>query len=378
MKRSRKTLFALLLALVMTLGLAATAWATGGDATVDLPDDFIEQTPNDPMVYKIPFTKTVKLDGNTGPGTTDFRLEIFNIGNTNEDGYRDVTYTATVTTTGAGSYDGELVISGPAQQVHEFVSEGFYVREVNGGASGWTYSEDMYYAFFSIDASDGNNVRTLTLYPAHKTDNGYVWDRGNPVDRMSFTNSYTENLRTVEVPFTKTVKLGGNTGPGTTDFTIAVCDVGAHDLSYYTDVTYKVVITTNGAGGYDGKLVISGPADKVGEFVSEGFYVREVNDNLSGWTYSDAVWYINANGEIRPAKTEKGENGEVYFREVDGANTESKMTFENTYTYNTSYTTPDVKPTSSPKTFDAGVALYGVSTLLSLTGTALVIKRKNG
>ena len=33
MKRSRKTLFALLLALVMTLGLAATAWATEGDET---------------------------------------------------------------------------------------------------------------------------------------------------------------------------------------------------------------------------------------------------------------------------------------------------------------------------------------------------------
>ena len=28
--------------------------------------------------------------------------------------------------------------------------------------------------------------------------------------------------------------------------------------------------------------------------------------------------------------------------------------------------------------FDAGMALYGVSALLSLTGTALVIKRKNG
>ena len=34
MKRSRKTLFALLLALVMTLGLTATAWATGGDEPV--------------------------------------------------------------------------------------------------------------------------------------------------------------------------------------------------------------------------------------------------------------------------------------------------------------------------------------------------------
>ena len=184
-------------------------------------------------------------------------------------------------------------------------------------------------------------------------------------------------LTELEIPFIKTVKLGSNTGPGTTDFTIAVCHVNAHGLSYYTDVTYKVVITTNGAGSYDGKLVISGPADKVGEFVSEGFYVREVNDGLSGWTYSDAVWYINANGEIRPAKMEKGENGEVYFSKVDGADAESKMTFENTYTYNTSYTTPDVKPTSAPKTFDAGVALYGVSALLSLTGTALVIKRKN-
>jgi len=377
MKRSRKTVFALLLALVMTLGLAATVWATEGDITVDLSDGFIEQNPNDPMdpperVYKIPFTKTVKLGGNTDPGTTDFRLGIFNIRNGNVDGYRDVTYTAAVTTNGAGSYDGELVISGPAEQIRQFVSEGFFVREVNDNLSGWTYSNAVWYV---------NPEGKIFLARMETTPNGesYVFDdTADAESKMTFENIYTENLTTVEIPFTKTVKLGGNTAPGTTDFTIAVCDVGAYDLSYYTDVTYKVVITTNGAGGYDGKLVISGPADKVGEFVSEGFFVREVNDNLSGWTYSDAVWHINANGEIRPAKTEKGENGEVYFREVDGANTESKMTFENTYTYNTSYTTPDVKPTSSPKTFDAGVALYGVSALLSLTGTALVIKRKNG
>lgn len=236
MKRSRKTVFALLLALVMTLGLAATAGATEVGGTVVLPPEFIPQTPNEPMdpsdpVYKIPFTKTVKLGGNTHPGTTDFKLEIFNIGNSNADGYKDVTYTAAVTTNGAGSYDGELVISGPAEQIRQFVSE--------------------------------------------------------------------------------------------------------------------------------------------------GFFVREVNDNLSGWTYSDAVWYVDSNREIRPAKMEKTENGEFYSK-VDGAEPVGEMTFENTYTYNTSYTTPDVKPTSAPKTFDAGVALYGVSALLSLSGTALVIKRKKG
>ena len=237
MKRSRKTVFALLLALVMTLGLAATAGATEVGGTVELPPGFINQTPTgEPMdppdpVYKIPFIKTVKLGGNTHPGTTDFKLEIFNIGNSNADGYKDVTYTAAVTTNGAGSYDGELVISGPAEQIRQFVSE--------------------------------------------------------------------------------------------------------------------------------------------------GFFVREVNDNLSGWTYSDAVWYVDSNREIRPAKMEKTENGEFYSK-VDGAEPVGEMTFENTYTRNISYTIPDEQPISAPKTFDAGVALYGVSALLSLTGTALVIKRKKG
>lgn len=192
-------------------------------------------------------------------------------------------------------------------------------------------------------------------------------------------------LTELRIPFTKTVKLGGNTHPGTTDFTITVCDVGVNDLSHYTDVTYKVVITTSGAGSYDGELVISGPKEQIRDFVGEGFFVCEVNDNLSGWKYSDAVWFVkpehpgesDSSMEIRPAKLETTANGEFY-GVVNTADTVGKMTFENTYTYNTSYTTPDEQPISSPKTFDAGVALYGVSALLSLSGTALVIKRKNG
>ena len=242
MKRSRKTLFALLLALVMTLGLAATAWATGGDETGTI-------TPGDV------------------PGV-------------------------------------------------------------------------------------GNNVVQ----------------------------------ETIRIPFIKTVTLGGNTAPGETDFTIAVCDVGNGDLSRYEGVTYKAVVTTNGADSYDGELIISGPAEQVHDFVCEGFFVREVKGNLSGWTYSDAVWFVSSEGKIYPATMETTDNGEVHFREVEGAAAEDKMTFENVYTYNhttQARRTPEQPNTpetaiASPKTFDAGVALYGVSALLSLTGTALVIKRKNG
>ena len=141
---------------------------------------------------------------------------------------------------------------------------------------------------------------------------------------------------------------------------------------------YTATVTTNGAGDYDGKLIISGPAGKVSEFVSEGFYVREVNDGLPKWTYSDAVWFVSSEGEIFPARMETTDNGDLYDA-INNANAVGKMTFENIYTRSgSSHTTPDEKPTSYPKTFDAGMALYGVSALLSLTGTALVIKRKNG
>lgn len=184
-------------------------------------------------------------------------------------------------------------------------------------------------------------------------------------------------LTELRIPFTKTVKLGGNTGPGKTEFKLEIFNIGNGSADGYKDVTYTAAVTTNGAGSYNGELVISGPAEQIRQFVSEGFFVREVNDNRSGWTYSNAVWHVDANGEIRPAKLETTANGEFY-GVVNTADTVREMTFENTYTYNTSYTIPDEQPISSPKTFDAGVALYGVSALLSLSGTALVIKRKNG
>ena len=158
-------------------------------------------------------------------------------------------------------------------------------------------------------------------------------------------------------------------------------------------MTYTAAVTTNGAGSYNGELVISGPAEQIHEFVSEGFFVREVNDNLSRWTYSDAVWNVKPEYQVEsgvppmkiyPTKLEKTDNGEYYTPDMDKP--VNKMAFENVYTHNR--TTPARRPTekpntpepaiASPKTFDAGVALYGVSALLSLTGTALVIKRENG
>lgn len=387
MKRSRKTLFALLLALVMTLGLAATAWAA-------------EEVPTDkPFNLGLTITKIVEQKGNVAPPAETFTFVLedrVKEGETYNPEHYGITLekleipTATgnkITKTFAVQIDPEKVNAangwhgygnnGDSESLRWF-SKTFLLKEVDDRKAGWQYSDEEYAVTFQYTIETGEMELSIHV-------------PGNDVYFQSaeFTNTYTENLRTVEIPFTKTVKLGGNTAPGRTDFTIAVCDVNAHDLSFYPNVKYTATVTTTGAGNYEGKLIISGPATQVDEFISEGFFVREEKGNLSGWTYSDAVWFVKrvqlesgSQMQIYPAKMEKTANGEFY-DVINNAAAVGKMTFENTYTYSTTPIRREKPNTpepaiASPKTFDAGVALYGVSALLSLTGTALVIKRKNG
>ena len=371
MKRSRKTVFALLLALVMTLGLAATAWAT-------------EVVPTESFKRGLSITKEVKQTGDVTPPAETFTFVLEDAvkeGEKHDLAYYGITQLDELkipTATGneiTKTFSFELPASDFA--AHHWDSsknvgsdeiaryyKSFLLKEQNDGKAGWQYSTDTYAVTFTYRTADKSMELAIHV-------------PGNDVyyDSAKFTNTYIENLTTVKIPFTKTVKLGGNTGPGKTDFKLEIFNIGNSNADGYKDVTYTAAVTTNGAGSYDGELVISGPAAQIRQFVSEGFFVREVKNNYSGWTYSDAVWNVvpeyQVNNGVPPMK--------IYLTKyTEEATAAERMTFENTYTYNTSYTTPDVKPTSAPKTFDASVALYGVRALLSLTGTALVIKRKNG
>ena len=379
MKRSRKTLFALLLALVMTLGLAATAWAT-------------EVVPTDPFNLGLTITKIVEQKGNVAPPAETFTFVLEDVvkeGEKHNPEYYGITLekleipTATgnkITKTFAVQIDpgkvnaengwhgyGNNTPSAPIR----WYSKTFLLTEVDDGKAGWQYSTKEYEVVFTYDR-EGQDMELEVYKPGT--------DAREPAE---FTNSYTENLRTVEVPFTKTVKLGGNTAPGRTDFRLEIFRFGNSASEAYKDVTYTAAVTTRGAGDYDGKLIISGPEYQVQQCISEGISVCEVDDGASGWTYSTAKWYI----DFTPREDQDGKPMPftIHPYDVQGAPVD-KMTFENIYTHNR--TTPAQRPTekpntpettiSSPKTFDAGVALYGVSALLSLSGTALLIKRKNG
>lgn len=170
------------------------------------------------LVYEIPFTKEVKLGGNTAPGKEVFELEIFNIGNGNAEAYKDVTVTAKVETNGAKKHMGKIVFSGPKYQFRELVSEGFYVREKNGGKSGWKYSDQVYQ--IEMERSEnGSDFENYIIYPVKVmvVQNEIVYEIMNePVKEMNFVNIYTENRNSttihIENPNRKPDEKNPNTG----------------------------------------------------------------------------------------------------------------------------------------------------------------------
>ena len=150
--------------------------------------------------YSFPFTKVVKKGGDIAPKPQEFELEIFNVGVGQIEDYTDVTLTATVTTNGAGEYEGFLTIQGPKSQIRDITCEGFCVREKNAGVANWTYSDVVYQIFcheYEI-ATDGQSATQFSydIFPVKlvETDNGTFYEKtqDTPVASMTFENVYTE------------------------------------------------------------------------------------------------------------------------------------------------------------------------------------------
>ena len=204
-------------------------------------------------------------------------------------------------------------------------SKTFLLREKNDGKPGWNYSNEEYALTFWYDIE----YETMDLRLHQPGNDAYY-------TKAEFTNTY--NGTSYELPFTKTVKLGGSAAPGQENFKLEIFKVGNSNLTNYGNL-YTAAVTTNGVGDYDGTLVISGPSDQVQDLVCEGFYVREKNAGTANWTYDDAVWHVKPNDSQTPGltiyatKRMESDNGVDY---MDFEIPAKKMTFTNTYTRSTS------------------------------------------
>ena len=232
-------------------------------------------------------------------------------------------------------------------------SKTFLLKEKNDGKPGWNYSTADYALTFWYDIE--HNSLELRL---HQPGNDVYYRTAE------FTNTYSST--SYELPFTKTVKQGGNTAPGKETFALEIFDVGVSSMEAHAKDLYTATVTTKGAGTYDGKLIISGPADQVEALLCEGFYVREKDRGAEHWTYDDAVWHIKPQrgqsgdyivGNVPPASTNtppeaaeakyqlaiypttkmKNDNG-IYYEDSETA--VEKMTFTNTYTYDAAVIPP--------------------------------------
>lgn len=307
---------------------------------------------------ELPITKIVEMGGNAAPGRETFTFELLrDTGNEASNGVPiyQLLDTAEIATNGAGSTDSTLELYIP-KSINDnpdgFSQNDIYLQEQKGRANGWEYSEELYHV--NRSGTEGNYAYSFDREVNHDPEPG-----DTNLEKATFTNIYTG----YELPFTKTVKLGGNTAPGRETFELEIFDVRNSNLTNYANL-YTAAVTTNGAGDYDGRLVISGPADQVKALVCEGFYVREKNAGAANWSYSDEVWFVSREqvpsvpgdgtvilpggfpGNITPTKPEReytlviypttaepGDNGIHY---TPKENSVEKMTFTNTYTRSTS------------------------------------------
>ena len=304
---------------------------------------------------EIPITKTVEQGGNIAPGEASFTFELLKGGN--EDGEGNPIYqvldTEEIITNGAGTtvYSLKFKVPGDLDGADDFGRKYIYLREQNGGDAGWTYSDALYCV--NRNTQDG---QTYT-YSFDRVDGE---DAVYNLEKATFTNTYTYSETRYELPFTKTVKLGGSADPGQENFELEIFNVGNSNLTNYGNL-YTAAVTTNGAGDYDGKLVISGPADQVRDLVCEGFYVREKNAGTANWSYSDEVWFVSREqvpsvpgdgtvilpggfpGNITPTNPEREYTFKFYpataevsdndiFYDYNREDQREKMTFTNTYT----------------------------------------------
>ena len=260
-------------------------------------------------------------------------------------------------------------------------SKTFLLREKDDGKPGWTYSDAEYALTFWYDMEDGRMELNL-----HQPGNDVYYSKAE------FTNTYTYSESRYELPFTKTVELGGDTAPGREKFELEIFDVGVGSMEKYANDLCTATVITDGAGTFDGTLVIVGQAEAVEALVCEGFYVREKNAGTANWTYDDAVWHIlpertdteggyivdaplvnNPPADTQPetdeneyrlvihaTKREKSDNG-VYY--VDSEIPAEKMTFTNTYTDHTSVI-PTGAAITANKTDAQGKALAGATFVL--------------
>lgn len=241
----------------------------------------------------------------------------------------------------------------------------------------------------SVKVWPGNPV-TLTLDPGKYTiveDKADVkdYDLTTEYDKETFTveagknvtvtvtNTYTKKVTpppaeyTLSVDIQKNIELKRSSSrkPGKASFTFEAYLVDEKGNETILDT---VTIDTKGTKSADGTLTFTLTDNDLSVTGHGTVYVREVKGSTRGWTYDDTVYALGV--ELL--------DGKLNIISVDTKRIDKPATLEFTNVYYKRSTTTGGgdKPIQSVKTGDMGIAMYAMTSLLSLGGAALVIKKR--
>ena len=190
---------------------------------------------------------------------------------------------------------------------------------------------------------------------------------------VTVTNTYTKQVTpppaeyTLSVDIQKNIELKRSSSrkPGKASFTFEAYLVDGNGKETVLDT---VTIDTKGTKSADGKLTFTLTEDDLSVTGHGTVYVREVKGDTRGWTYDDTVYALGV----------QLTDGKLSIISVDTKHIDKPATLEFTNVYYKRSTTTggNDKPIKSVKTGDMGIAMYAMTSLLSLGGAALVIKKR--
>ena len=243
----------------------------------------------------------------------------------------------------------EKVFPGMAQPATVTLTPGNYtIVEKNADKDGYDLTTEYDKETFTVEA--GKNV-TVTV-----------------------TNTYTKQVTpppaeyTLSVDIQKNIELKRSSSsrkPGKASFTFEAYLVDEKGNETILDT---VTIDTKGTKSADGTLTFTLTEDDLSVTGHGTVYVREVKGSTRGWTYDDTVYALGV--ELL--------DGKLNIISVDTKRIDKPATLEFTNVYYKRSTTTGGgdKPIQSVKTGDMGIAMYAMTSLLSLGGAALVIKKR--
>lgn len=221
--------------------------------------------------------------------------------------------------------------------------------------------------------------QTTKKYDAHYHSNLTV--TANDQSMVKFDNNTLtvtnapKNATTVKINITKNVKVTGNTQPTAMPAFTFNINVGTKTLKAVS-LTPKLV---NGAWTVSETVDVVVPYDDFNANGEATLTISEVDGKLANWKYDGTKYTLTIKQQVEIAPP-------VSTSATLPAVPVYSFTNEYTYTYTPTTrpsdpirrqpTTTTTKPVQSVKTGDMGIALYAVTSLLSLSGTALLIKKR--